>query len=756
MTKQVMLRSLLIGGGFTLLFAVLISRLYWVQIVQGEELLSQAKEKWAHDKEIPAVRGSIVDRSGRVLAEDAPSYTVALEPRTIMEKGLELDVIKGLAAILSKPDDAGSLIAMEERIRTRLNRKREDTGAYYAQVELGNEGWKIDAATADKIKLLKAELESKLDKKNNSTGILLLPQRKRFYPSEKLASHVIGYTNKEDKPAMGLELALDNYLKGSPGWLIYEKDRYGVELPDSQRRYKAAVNGNNVKLTLDKNIQFYLESAIEKSFDKYKPKSMTAIAVDPQTMEILGLANVPNFNPNKYWEMKERADINHAVASQYEPGSTFKLVTLAASLEQGLFNPNETYQSGSIKIADRRLHDHNISGWGKITYLEGLLRSSNVAFVKLGTEKLGQDKLREAIDRFGFGVKTGVDLPGEVPGIVNMRFPSEFATATYGQGLTATAIQQVTAYAAVANGGKLMKPHIIKEITNPETGEVVEKFEPQVVRQVISSQTASKVSEYLEQVVSNQEIGTGKRAHIDGYRIAGKTGTANKVVSGEKGYAEGKWVISFIGYAPIENPRILVAIIADEPDLGGNYQLGGEVAAPAFREIVSQSLRYLGVAPSTVQVQAAPASTLTTGLDETVQAPELTGKSVEEARELLQASGLSFELHGRGQTIVGQSPMPGADIQPSQPIYLRLSETESIDVPSLSGKSLRDALEVCSLLKLRCTYTGEGYVADQSLEGEGEERVLTLTLKSYRELQQAPAAAKTSESKGAKPTSVKQ
>lgn len=455
-----------------------------------------------------------------------------------------------------------------------------------------------------------SDLQSKLPKKKNeSTGILLLPEQKRFYPAETMASHLIGYINKEDKPIMGLELTLDKYLRGSPGWLIYEKDRKGVELPDSQSRYQPAVNGDDVKLTLDKNIQFYIESALQKVNEKFKPKSITAIAVDPQTMEILGLANVPTFNPNKYWETKETRDfLNHAVASQYEPGSTFKLVTLAATVEEGLFNPNETYQSGSIKVADRRLHDHNISGWGKISYLEGLKRSSNVAFVKLGIEKLGQDKLRQYITKFGFGARTGIDISGEVPGIVNMRYAPDFATATYGQGLTATAIQQTAAYAAVANGGKLMWPHLIKEITKPDTGEVIQKFEPKVIREVVSEKTAKQVSEYLEQVVSDQDIGTGKRAYIDGYRIAGKTGTANKVLPGEKGYAEGKWVISFIGYAPIENPRILVTIIADEPDLGGDYHRGGEVAAPAFREIVSQSLRYMGLAPTTVQTQPAPVS----------------------------------------------------------------------------------------------------------------------------------------------------
>lgn len=731
MTRKVKLRSLIIGGAFTLLFVVLVTRLYWVQVVQGAELLSDAKMMWATDKELRPVRGTILDRNDKVLAEDSPAYTLALNPKIIHDKGIENEIVQGLSEILGNSDDSGALAALADKIRTRINQKRDD-GSYYTQVEIRNEGWKIDAEIADKIKALEKELQQKLNTKK-SLGILLLPESKRFYPSGGLAAHLLGYMDKDGKPIMGLESQLDEYLKGESGWLSYEKDRYGVELPHSQRKYQPAVNGDNVRLTLDKNIQFYMESAIQKVYEKWRPKSVTAIAVDPHTMEILGLANMPSFNPNKYWEAKRQSDfVNHAVASQYEPGSTFKLVTLAAAVEEGIFNPNETYQSGSIAVPGRRLHDHNVSGWGQISYLEGLKRSSNVAFVKLGYEKLGQDKLRAYIEKFGFGAKTGVDIAGEVAGIVNMRYPAEFATATYGQGLTATAIQQTAAYAAIANGGKLMWPHLIKEIYNPETGEIIKKFEPKEIRRVVSENTAKQVGEYLEQVVADQSIGTGRKAYIDGYRIAGKTGTANKVIPGQKGYAEGKWVISFAGYAPLENPQILVTIIVDEPDLGGNYHLGGDVAAPAFKEIVSQTLRYMGIAPNTAAQQHAQAA------EQKMLAavPDLTSLSLDQARKTMDKFGISVAAIGQGAGVIAQYPAPGTEIGGLQRMYVMMQETKDVPVPDMTGRSLRDAIGLCSFLKLRCQSEGEGYVTSQTLEGAGEDRVLHLRLHPYGETEE--------------------
>ncbi|MDU0201623.1 penicillin-binding transpeptidase domain-containing protein [Paenibacillus sp. MAH-36] len=723
MTKKIKLRSLLIGGFFTLLFVVLIAKVYWIQVVDASWLLEQAEEKWETDKIIAPVRGTILDRNNKVLAEEGTAYTVTLNPKMIDGLHAADDIARGLADILKESDVTKA--TLENKIRELATRKKPDGSDFAVNVEIRNEGWKIDKEKADQVRDFIATMQTRLNKSaKTNIGIGIVEEKKRYYPGETLAAHILGYTNKEGKASLGLELKLDDTLKGVPGMLSYEKDGKGVELPDAKVDFKPAEDGNNVRLTIDKNIQFYLESALAKVNDKWHPKSLTAIAVDPQTMEILGMANTPTFNPNTYWTIKDQSDFkNNAVASRYEPGSTFKIVTLAGTVEEGLFNPNEMYQSGMIRVQDRELHDHNRVGWGKISYLDGLKRSSNVAFVKLGIEKLTQPKLKSYIEKFGFNEKTNIDMPNEVSGLIDMKYPSEYATATYGQGkVVVTAIQQTAAYAAMANGGKLMWPHIVKDILDPKTGKTIQSFAPQVVRQVVSEKTAATVSGYLEQVVSDQDIGTGKLAYMEGYRVAGKTGTANLVLPGEKTYSTNTWVISFIGYAPVEDPKILVTLIADQPDLGGNYHLGGQVLAPAFKDIVGESLQYMGVKSSKqTQMVAKEANKL--------KVPNFMGMTSANAKAAAKESNLSLEVFGKGEQVVEQFPKPGTEILSTQRIYVAMQNVTEMPLPNLVGRSLRDAVEACSFFKVDCQTSGEGYVSDQTSSGEGEGRSATLTLK---------------------------
>lgn len=714
MTKKLKLRSLFIGGMFSLFFVGLIIRLYWVQVVQASWLLDQAKVRWEADKTLQPTRGEILDRHDKVLAEDAPAYTVSISPRLIHSNGIENDVVDRLASILKVSDDASQTAALQDKIRKLASRKKDD-GNYAEMVDIKSEGWKIDKDQSDQVKTFITELQNRLKLKKASTvGIFLTEEKKRYYPGGTLAAHVLGYSDKEGKAVMGLEAQLDDELKGVPGRLNYEKDANGIELPDAKVTVQPAVDGKNVRLTIDKNIQFYIENAMAKVADKFNPKSMAVIAADPQTMEILGMASYPAFDPNKYWlALAKRKDafINRAVAAQFEPGSTFKIVTLTGAVKEGLFHPNDTYQSGTINVPGKTIRDHNDVGWGRITFLEGLKRSSNVAFVKLGYEMLGDDKLTSYIKSFGFGTKTNVDIPGELSGIVRMKNPSEFATATFGQGLTATAIQQAAAYGAIANGGKLMWPHIVKEILDPKTGAVVKKNDPQVIREVTDEATAKQVSEYLEQVVSDQTIGTGRAAYIDGYRIAGKTGTAQFVPEGEKTYAEGQWNISFVGYAPVENPQLLIAIVVEDPDLGGDYHRGGEVGPPLFREIMAQSLQYLGI-PSSKQK---PVPTLK---EVTLSVPELVGLSPDAAKDAAGKYGLKLETLGKGGKVIRQFPQPGTQINGSQRITVALQEGD-LPLPDLTGRSLREAIEMCSFVGVPCNTSGGGYVVGQNASDDG-------------------------------------
>ncbi|MCY9588606.1 PASTA domain-containing protein [Paenibacillus chitinolyticus] len=755
MVKKMKMRSLLIGGFFTLLFIVFLGRILWIQGVSASKLLNEAEKRWETDRIVPAERGKILDREGRILAEEVPAYSVSLNPKVIYQTGLADDITAGLTEILKDNSDSpnlsdkikglatkkravdpaaaqsnGANAAADDKKDNKKDAKKEPKpeDAYLVNVEVNNEGKNIDKAKADEVQQLVKKLQQQLndkDKKKYGTqadvGIYLTTGKKRYYPGNSLAAHILGYTNREGKASMGIEAQLDEQLKGTPGSLSYNSDKNGVELVQSKSVYVPPVNGNYVKLTIDKNIQYYMENALSKVMDQWHPKSLMAIAADPKTMEILGMASYPNYNPNEFWKGGDQT--NHNVQSQYEPGSTFKLVTLAAAVEEGVFNPGATFKSGSVQVPGRKpVYDHNKIGWGPITYLEGLKRSSNVAFVNLGYKMLGVERLKDYIDRFGFGKKTGIDLYGEVAGQTNLAYEVDYAAATYGQALTATAIQEAAAYGAIANGGKLMWPHVVKEIIDPKTQQPIQKIEPKVVGQPVSAATAKKVGEYLEQVVADQVKGTGKDAYIEGYRIAGKTGTANKVVPGQKGYAANKWVISFAGFAPVEDPQFVLIIIADEPELGNNYLLGHYVAAPAFKEIMQNSLRYLRIPSSKQQAQVAPVQT------STQKAVDFGNMTAAQAKAAAERAGVDIETVGQGAKVVAQYPKAGTEIGPYQRVYLAMQAPAEIAVPDMKGKALRDALELCALLGIRTASTGEGYVVSQVLQGEGSDRVLTLQL----------------------------
>lgn len=692
MVKKLRIRTLLVGIVFTLLYSVLVGRLYYIQIVEAADLVDKAEVLWSQNKTIPAVRGNIYDRNDKILAQDGSAYTVVVRPQIINDYGLHEDIVNVLVPALG---------ISESKLYSLMNRTKED-GQFLTQVEVRNEGWKIDQDTAD---LIKEHI-----KNHDLSGVFLIEEQKRYYPAQDLAAHVLGYTDKEGQAVLGLELYYDDILKGKPGQITYDKDGRSFELPDSKVVYEPAVNGQSLRLTIDENIQLYIDQALSAAYEQYSPKSITAIAVDPNTLEVLGIGNYPNYNPNEYWDFADDYSVfyNDAIASTYEPGSTFKIVTLAAAVEEGLFDPDATFMSGRITVPGGVvLSDHQSRGWGEITYLEGLKRSSNVGFVKLGYEALGAQKLKQYIDDFGFGELTRIDLAGEAKGIINFRMnnPTEIATATYGQGrVTVTSLQQIAALSAIANGGKLMKPYIVKDIIDSETHEVIESFQPTVVRQVISERTSREVSLYLEQVVSDLEIGTGRHVYTEGFRIAGKTGTAQKVVDG-RGYASDTWIITFIGFAPVENPQIALLVMMDEPDLGGNYQLGGVSIAPIFKEIMSKSLRYIGVTSKTDAPRVAISSMGTS-------VPDVIGYTPLAAENELKRSNFDVGVIGHGNTVVDQHPAPDTAMASGQKVIILTTDREHVALPDFTGQSLRDAFELCGFLDFSCSYTGEGYVKE--------------------------------------------
>jgi len=730
MIRRIKLRVVfIIGGLITLFFVILIGRLYWVQVVKADFWLSHAESYWSASEHLTAKRGEIVDRNGNALAMDVRAYTVAVSPKQLDKLGITDKVVTKLAELLK----------MNEADMRKIATAKNDQGVLYAQREIHPNGWKIDTALGDKIIAFKQELEDQT--RSIDVGIYLLNETKRYYPKNSLASQLLGYVDKDGNAKYGLESFFDSALRGEDGYRKYQKDGNRIQLDGGQVDYKPSRDGSNITLTIDNEIQNYVQQAIQKAYDKYTPKSITAIAVDPNTMEILGLANLPSANPNTYSKQDPSGFYNHAVRSLYEPGSTFKIVTLAGAVQEGIFDPNASYMSGSIRVGKDTVNDIKRGGWGPITYLEGLKRSSNVAFVHLGYEGLGEEKLRSYITNFGFGAKTGIELPGELVGSIRFHWPIEIATATFGQGVSVTPIQQVAAVSAVANGGKLMKPQIVKQIEDPVTGKV-EVRKPTVVRQVISEETSRKVREYLEQVVSDQKIGTGKNAYIEGYRVAGKTGTAQKwdntLNGGKGGYSSERFVVSFIGFAPVDKPKILVYVVIDEPN--DKYVGGGTAAAPVFKEIVQQSLRRLGVKPQLTAEQEAQLKAQQAGNNKapTVTVPDLVGKPLTTASSKLKDLELTSEAVGKGKEVLQQIPRAGSVVPLSQRVYLITEKRDQLTVPDLKGLSLRDAMEVSTLLGIRTVTEGEGYVVEQTIEKKNGIRILKLVLapedpKSYED-----------------------
>lgn len=688
--RRTHIRILFIGMGVTLLFLLVLIRLFWVQTVDAERLKEMAENQWSRKEMLKPQRGTIYDRNGELLAYTGRAYTVVakLQPRSDKDENYVKnpeETAEKLSPLLGMPENDILHVLTRSDVR---------------QVELRSlkgDGWKIDQETADKVEEL------------HLPGIYLSETERRYYPNGAFASHVLGFVNLEGKAEMGVELLYNELLSGKEGSYSFMKDRAGYRLPHGLESIIPAEDGKDLYLTIDRRIQGYVEEALDEAEQAYHPEKMTVIVADPHSGEVLAMANRPHFNPYRYWDISNyNVQINHAVASVFEPGSTFKIVTLAAAVEEGVFHPDETYMSGTYRKLPGAnvIRDHNSGkGWGKITFLEGVQRSSNVAFVILGYERLKKQKLFEYIHKFGFGAPTGIGFSGEEEGKlreVNQAYPVEVATTTFGQGVAVTAIQQVAAVSAVANGGSLLKPLLINKVRDAHTGEIVLDNKPHEVRKVISPATSLAVSNMLESVVTD---GTGKLYNLEGYHVAGKTGTAQKPRKNGRGYEPGKYIHSFIGYAPKDNPELLVYVVVDDPDVG--YVMGGKVTSDIFKSIMKNSLRYLKILPETNNVKKEQA--------ETISVPDLTNRTVKTAKQLVLDAGLNPKVIGKGDKVIRQYPDFQGKVEKGGTVYLVTEKQENLAMPDLQGMSLREALEYCSIIGIPAEINGTGYVVEQSI-----------------------------------------
>lgn len=682
---------------FSLLFFVLIFRFVSIQATgeaAGHALAAKAQQKYEREKTIQAKRGTIYDRNGEVIAEDTISYKLV----AILDKSMKPDYVKDpgkTAAALSKAID------LEESEIYRILTKKTKNGKKPFQVEFGKEGRDLPLKTKREIEDMKLP------------GITFITDSKRFYPNGVFASHLVGYveknkskTNKTDTVGMlGLEQSLNNVLTGKDGKFSYESDIWGYLLPNGDQKIQPAQNGKDVYLTIDKKIQTFLEDSMNKVDEEYKPKKMVAVVADAKTGEILAMGQRPSFHP-KTKEGIEDTWHNEVIENSFEPGSTMKIFTLAAAIEEGEFDPNEWYKSGSYKVTENSpaIRDHNQGrGWGSITYLEGVQRSSNVAFAKIVKEKLGYEKYREYITKFGFENPTGIDLPNETGGKIAYEWPLDKVTTGFGQGSAITPIQQIQAATAIANDGKMMQPHVISSIVNSDKNEVVKKTEPKVKGNPISAETAKKTRDILETVVSS-ENGTGyKRYNIEGYEVAGKTGTAQIPDPNGGGYLTGheNFIFSFLGMAPKDDPELIIYVAVQQPDIDLSTN-GAEPVAKIFTPVMKSSLQYLNIEPAK-ELKA-----------NSEQAPEVEGKTVEEAIAQLKKSGFEAIVLGKGSKVQSQVPGNMYNLLEGERVILK-TEGE-LTVPDMTGWSLRDVMKVAKLADLKLNTVGSGYVVKQNLK----------------------------------------
>lgn len=598
-----------------ILIAIII-KVFYIQVFTYEKLNNLAESLWSRELPIKADRGLIVDRNGEALATNITTVSLVVVPGQIKDPER---VAKDLSDIL-KSDYKDMLSHVTKS--TSIERVHP-------------EGRRLDFEIAEKINKL------------NYDGVYLLKESKRYYPYESVLSHVLGYVGIDNQGLSGIELYYDDYLTGADGAIKYFSDGKGNKL-ELTEIYEAPTPGVTLALTIDMRLQMAVENELDNVVSKYSPEQALIMAMNPKTGEILAMASRPNFNNNEYQKYSnEVINRNLPIWMTYEPGSTFKIITLSAALEEKTINLFEDtfHDSGAIEVDGAVIHCWKHGGHGSQKMIEVVENSCNPGFVKIG-QTLGTDKLMSYINNYGFGNKTGVDLNGESSGILfkpeNMG-PVELATTSFGQGISVTPLQQIRAVSAAINGGKLYTPHIVGSFQESETGSIIKKVEPNIEKQVISEETSKLVRHALESVVAN---GSGKNAYIENYRVGGKTGTAQKVKDGK--YMDGNYILSFIGFLPADDPEVIVYVAVDNPK--GVTQYGGVVSAPIAKSVLTSAIDILDIEPSK---EGMPREY--TWLDiKYLKLPNVVGMTKDEAKKALQ--GFKIEYSGAGDKVIYQTP----------------------------------------------------------------------------------------------------
>lgn len=668
-------------------FIVLGVRLYIIQIVHHDEYEAAAMEQQLRETTVSAKRGTIYDRNMNILAMSASTSNIYISPAEIEMYDEDAELIAStLAEILDlEYDDIYELT--------------QNTSSWYTTVAR-----KVDDDIAEQVRAFKEEY--------GLMSVKIEESSKRYYPYSSLACHVIGYVGSDDYGLAGIEYYYDDDLSGTDGRIVRATNANGTDMMFTDYEdYYDAEDGYSLVLTIDETVQYYLETALEEAVEDYMCSDGAAgIVMDVNTGAVLGMASIGNFDLNDYLTIsdedqaeadaaeteEERDEIistarslqwrNKAISDTYEPGSTFKIITLAMALESGAITMDSTfYCGGSMSVLGRttELNCWSSSGHGTETLTQAVMNSCNIAFVNIGLS-VGAETFYEYAEAFGLFDTTGIDLPGEASSIwwdeetfYDEDNKSQLAAASFGQTFTITPIQLITAVSAVANGGYLMQPYVVDQVLDSD-GNIISQTEPTVVRQVISEETSALCCEILKQVVGNSS-GTGKNAYVAGYRVAGKTGTSEDVTY-EASTGSKKYIVSFIGFAPADDPEVCVLVLLKDPSsASGTYVSGGQMAAPTVGTILSNILPYLGVEPEYTDEEEEL-------VDKTV--PRLVGKTVAEAEAALEELGLDYRVVGDGDSVTDQLPKSNSTVAAGSEIVLYCGEeasTEQVTMLDLTG-----------------------------------------------------------------------
>ncbi len=686
--KKNKIGAVLLVSFFGLLFFILAVRYSYLMISghsAGEDLAYRASEKYLRQTVAEPERGKIYDRNGKVLAEDTDSYKLVAildkkmsegsdKPRHVKDKK---KTAKALAKILDMDEDD-----ILDKLKTK--------NAF--QVEFGQKGKDLTYKQKTQIEKLKLP------------GLTFETEKKRFYPNGNFASHLIGLADKDPdtnklKGVSGAEKVFDSYLKGKTGKNSYKQDIWGMLMPNSEDSIKAQ-NGDDVHLTLDSNIQVFVENALDEMVDRYKPKDLFAVVMDAKTGEILGYSQRPTFNPDTKKDFGKKW-ANDLYQNTYEPGSTFKTYGLAAAIEEGKFEPNKKFKSGHREIDGFKIYDWNDDGWGNIPMTTGFTYSANTLMMKL-QDLVGADKAKAYYEKFGFGKKTGGLFDSEAPG--NIAFDNELQrkTSSFGQSTTVTPIQMLQAETAIINQGNMLEPYYVKSIQNKESNETIKKGEKKVVGNPISKDTAKKTMTELDKVVNSKES-HATNYKIDGYRVAGKTGTAQVPDTKNGGYVDGAnpYFVSFMGYAPAKDPEVVVYAgmsLAQKRDLEA-YEYG---VSRGFNPIMENTLKYLDVEETEGKAKTNESDV-----------PDVVNMSTQKATDAIKGKKLEPIVIGKGDKIKKQIPLKGKNVQDKERILL-VTDGE-MTMPDTENWTKRDLLKLQEATGIEVESEGSGYVSEQSV-----------------------------------------